>query len=538
MAQHLLVLLGGITADPGQALSQIPVLTTAERDQLLVHWNDTLREVPAATVPEVFAAQVARAPDAVAVMAEGVALSYAELDERANRLARVLIGRGVGPEHFVGLALPRSAELVVALLAVTKAGAAYLPIDPNYPLARIEFICADANPAVVLCTQHTSKALPVDVTRLVLDDSRVVAEIVGYSGVEVSDADRSEPLSPAHSVYAIYTSGSTGQPKAVVITHQSVIDLVGWAAGEFGVSGLSRVLASTSLTFDVSVFEIVCPLLVGGSIELVRDVLALGESGQRVASLISGVPSALSSGLAHGAGRVQADTVVLAGEALPARAAREIQAATSCRRIANIYGPTEACVYATAWYREGDTPIEQSPPIGAPITNTRVFVLDARLRPVPVGITGELYIAGAGLARGYLHRPGLTASRFLANPFGAPGERMYRSGDLVRWSPAGELEYLGRVDDQVKIRGFRIELGEIEAALATHPEISEVVVVAREDQPGTKRLIAYLVPAGQDAPSSAELRDHLAQALPDYMVPALFVTLDELPLGATGKLDR
>ncbi|HEX8934355.1 MAG TPA: amino acid adenylation domain-containing protein, partial [Pseudonocardiaceae bacterium] len=472
-------------------------------------------------------------------MVEGEQLSYGELDERSNRLAHWLIARGVGPERFVGLALPRSVEMVLALLAVTKAGAAYLPIDPNYPSARIGFICADAEPVVVLCAQQTCACLPADVSRLVIDDPGAAVEIASCSGDGVTDADRIEPLSPAHCAYAIYTSGSTGVPKAVVVAHQSVADLVGWAAAEFGVSGLAHVVASTSLTFDVSVFEIICPLLVGGSIELVRDVLVLGEPGaQRVASLVSGVPSALSQGLAHGGGVVRAESVVLAGEALSARVARRIQAATSCRRIANIYGPTEATVYAAAWYSEDEVQGDQAPPIGRPIANTRVFVLDAWLRPVPVGVVGELYIAGAGLARGYLNRPGLTAGRFVACPFGAPGQRMYRTGDLVRWNADGELEYLGRVDDQVKVRGFRIELGEIEAALATHPGIDQVVVTAREDQPGTKRLVAYLVAVGQEGPSAAELRTHVGRVLPDYMVPALFVTLDELPLNANGKLDR
>ncbi|MGH3611273.1 MAG: amino acid adenylation domain-containing protein, partial [Pseudonocardia sp.] len=544
MVGHLLVLLGGIAVDPDRPVGELPLLTTAERDQLLVEWNDTHQVAPTTspsttTLPELLTAQAARTPDAVALVVEGEELTYHELNERANHLAHWLISQGAGPEQFVGLALERSVELIVALLAVTKTGAAYLPIDLSHPPARIDFICTDADPAIVLCTRHSTGCLPDDVIRLVIDDPDTVQGIAGCSGADVTDADRGEPLLPSHPVYAIYTSGSTGRPKGVVVTHQSVVDLAGWAAAEFGVSGLSRVLASTSLNFDVSVFEIFCPLTVGGSIELVRDVLALGEPGvgERVASLISGVPSALSQGLSHGGGgAVRADTVVLAGEGLSVRAAREIQAATSCRRIANIYGPTEATVYATAWYSE--LPVDQSPPIGRPITDTRVFVLDARLRPVPVGVIGELYIAGTGLARGYLHRPGLTATRFIANPYGAPGERMYRSGDLVRWAPSGELEYLGRADDQVKIRGFRIELGEIEAVLATHPGISEVVVTAREDHPGTKRLVAYLVPADQDAPPAAELRDHLAQALPDYMVPALFVTLGELPLGPTGKLDR
>ncbi|MGH8965938.1 MAG: non-ribosomal peptide synthetase, partial [Actinomycetes bacterium] len=305
-----------------------------------------------------------------------------------------------------------------------------------------------------------------------------------------------------------------------------------WAVSEFGVAGLSRVVASTSLNFDVSVFEIVSPLVVGGCVDVVPDVLALGESGvdAGAVSLISGVPSALSQVVSQGGVSVTADTVVLAGEALSARAAREIAAATSCRRMANIYGPTEATVYAAAWYRDAAAlDGDQAPPIGRPIANTQVFVLDGGLRPLPVGVPGELYIAGGGLARGYLRRAGLTAERFVANPFGAPGSRMYRTGDIVRWNAAGELEYLGRVDYQVKIRGFRIELGEIETTLTTLPTVSQAAVIVRDD-----RLIAYLT----GNPDTAEVRAQLTQALPDYMVPAALVTLDTLPLTANGKLDR
>ncbi|HKR50810.1 MAG TPA: condensation domain-containing protein, partial [Pseudonocardiaceae bacterium] len=302
----------------------------------------------------------------------------------------------------------------------------------------------------------------------------------------------------------------------------------------------SRVVVSTSLSFDVSVFEIFSPLTVGGTVEVVRDALALGESGVGVGrvSLISGVPSALSQVLSQGSGEVvTADTVVVAGEALSARAVREIVAATSCRRIANIYGPTEATVYVTAWYSDGAPAGDRPPPIGRPIANTQVYVLDAGLRPVPVGVGGELYLAGHGLARGYLKRPGLTAQRFVANPFGAPGARMYRTGDLVRWTPDGELEYLGRTDHQVKIRGFRIELGEIEAALSRHPGIAEAVVVARGNAGGHQRLVAYLV-ATDSTPTTTELRTFLSAALPEYLVPAAFVGLDALPLNANGKLDR
>ncbi|MGH3996724.1 MAG: non-ribosomal peptide synthetase, partial [Pseudonocardiaceae bacterium] len=508
---------------------------------MLVQWNDTARVVPAVVWSELFQAQVARAPESVAVVCGGAELSYAELNARANRLARLLIGRGVGPEQFVGLALPRSVDMVVALVAVAKTGAGYLPIDPGYPAARIEFMCADAAPVVVLTAQETVGCLPGGVVGLVVDDPETVEEVAGYSGADVTDADRVGPLLGAHPAYVIYTSGSTGRPKGVVVAQRSVVDLVVWAGADFGVAGLSRVLAATSLNFDVSVFEMFCPLTVGGSVEVVRDVLTLGEpgAGARAVSLISAVPSALSQVLSAGSVAVTADTVVLAGEALSARAARQIQAATSCRRLANIYGPTEATVYATAWYRDGERfDGQQAPLIGGPIANTQTYVLDAALRPVPIGVPGELYLAGAGLARGYLHRPGLTATRFVANPFGPAGGRMYRTGDVVRWTPDGELVFVGRVDEQVKIRGFRIEPGEIETVLATHPDISAVAVIAREDQPGTTRLVAYLVPAGSAVADTAELRSWLKQTLPEYMVPSAFVVLEALPLGPTGKLDR
>src|SRR6185437_14982807 len=275
-----------------------------------------------------FAAQVTRTPDAVAVVVDGQQLSYAELDVRANRLARWLIAHGVGPERFVGLVLPRSLELIVALVAVAKAGGAYLPIDPSYPLERVKFICADAAPVAVLCVARSSGCLPVAVARLLIDDADVVDEVAGCSGTAVGDGDRLGRLCPSHAAYAIYTAGSTGRPKAVVVAQQSVVNLAGWAVAEFGASGLSRVVAATSATFDVSVFQIFCALLAGGSIEVVRDVLALGEVGaERVVSLVSGVPSALSQGLSHGGGVVRAQMVVLAGEALSARAAREIKAA-------------------------------------------------------------------------------------------------------------------------------------------------------------------------------------------------------------------
>ncbi|MCA1835861.1 MAG: amino acid adenylation domain-containing protein, partial [Actinobacteria bacterium] len=379
--------------------------------------------------------QVARTPDAVAVVADGVELCYAECNERANQLARLLIERGAGPGGFVALALPRSADLIVALLAVLKSGAAYLPIDSSYPAERIAFMLEDARPPLLVTTWTLADHLPAipGVHRLILDDAENVEALVHRPSCDVAPADRVRSLSPAHPAYVIYTSGSTGRPKGVVVAHENLIDLVGWAAAEFGKSGLSRVVASTSLNFDVSVFEIFCPLMVGGSIEIVPDVLALGEQGgQRSASLISAVPSAFSQVLTQATINRTVDNVVLAGEALSASAVRDIHAALPTARIANIYGPTEATVYATAWYSDGADP-EKAPPIGRPVANTQVYVLDARLQPVPIGVPGELYIAGRGLARGYLNRPGLTAERFVADPFGPAGGRMYRTGDVVRW---------------------------------------------------------------------------------------------------------
>jgi amino acid adenylation domain-containing protein/non-ribosomal peptide synthase protein (TIGR01720 family) len=521
LAEHLLVILRELAADPDRPIEALPLLTEEERHRMLVEWNATERTVPDATLPELFETQVARTPDATAVVCAGESMSYGELNARANRLAHKLIAEGAGPEDRVAIALPRSLDLIVALLGVWKAGAAYVPVDPNYPAERVGFMLDDARPV------------------LALDEPQAVHRVGGYPDTDPTDADRVHPLTPQHPAYVIYTSGSTGRPKGVVVAQRGVVSLAGWAAEEFGATGLSHVIVSTSLNFDVSVFEIFCPLLVGGCVEIVRDLLALAEhpAGRWKASLVSGVPSAFSQLLAQDTVAVTADTVVLAGEALSAGAVRGIRVASSCRRIANIYGPTEATVYATAWYSETEGG-DQAPPIGRPIANTRAYVLDDALRPVPVGVPGQLYLAGTGLARGYLNRPGLTADRFVADPFGEPGSRMYGTGDVVRWRPGGELDYLGRADDQVKVRGFRIELGEIEAVLDAHTSVGRAAVVVREDRPGDKRLVAYVVPARGSTGDTSLLRSVVEQRLPDYMVPSAFVMLSSLPLNANGKLDR
>ncbi|WP_051712775.1 non-ribosomal peptide synthetase [Spirillospora albida] len=513
--------------DPATPLREVDLLDDAERALVLDAWNDTARPVAPAVVPELVEAQAARTPDAPAVAHGDAVLAYRELNARANRLARHLIARGVGAEDFVALALPRDENLIVAALAVLKAGAAYQPIDLAYPADRIAFMLEDAKPACVITT--TGSGLPGDVPRIELD----ALVLDGLPGGDVTDAERVRPLTPGNAAYVIYTSGSTGRPKGVVVSHANAVDLCAWAREDFGPERLADVLFSTSLNFDVSVFEWLTPLTLGGRVEVVRDLLDVAERGGRRGSLISGVPSAMAALLATGRLDLAAGDVVLAGEALPAQLVRDLRALLPDARISNIYGPTEATVYATAWYDDGNA--AGHAPIGGPIANTRAYVLDAALKPVPPGVPGELYLAGSGLARGYLNRPGLSADRFTACPFGAPGERMYRTGDLVRWSPEGRIEYLGRLDHQVKVRGFRIELGEIETVLDAHPAVSQSVVVARRDAAGDTVLVGYAVGEGVDP---AELKRFAGASLPEYMVPVAVVVLDAMPLNPNGKLDR
>ncbi|MFD7712521.1 amino acid adenylation domain-containing protein [Streptomyces sp. NPDC059786] len=535
----LRTLLTEMATDPDRDLAELPLLSRDAGRALVKRFSGPVVRAPYRTLPEAFRAQAARTPDAPAVLGGAQELAYRELDERANRLARLLIEAGAGPERFVALALPRTPDLIVALLAVLKSGAAYLPVDPGYPAERIAFLFADVRPEAVVTCAETSERLPDGpYTRIALDDPACAARLAALPGDDVTDAERRAPLLPDHPAYVIHTSGSTGRPKGVVVAHASVAALTDWAAAEFGGRGLDHVVASTSLNFDVSVFEIFSPLLSGGRVEIVRDLLALAErAGPWRAGLLSAVPSALGRLLAEDAARVTADTVVLAGEALPVHTVRQVRAAVPGCRVMNIYGPTEATVYATAFTCDPAEP-DGLPPIGRPAGGARAYVLDARLRPVPAGAPGELYLAGTGVARGYLGRPGLTAARFLPDPFGPPGARMYRTGDRVRWTADGDLVYLGRSDDQVKVRGFRIEPGEVEAALAKHPRVSAAAArVAEHD--GHKRLVAYAVPdGGGDLPDSADLRAFLARTLPDHLVPALVVPLRRLPLGATGKLDR
>ncbi len=542
--QRLVRLVEAIVRDPDRPIGGMDILDPAERGRVLVEWNDTARAVPSTTLPALIEAQVAQRGDATALVGEDVTLTYAALNARANRLAHLLIAQGAGPEQMVALALPRSAEQIVGLLAIVKSGAAYLPLDPDYPADRLAFMLADARPVCLVTSDAIAQRLPENAPRLVLDDPGTASVIARQRDTNPNDQDRTAPLTPHNAAYVIYTSGSTGTPKAVVVSQGGLLNHMQWMMSEYPVSAEDQVLSRTSVSFDAAGWEIWLPLLSGAVLDVAPAHVArdprqlidyIKRQGITVAQFVPSLLAATSELISP------ADThclkhVFAGGEALTSNLATEVTSAWNVRLV-NLYGPTETTIQVTSWswHHDGDG---QFVPIGRPIWNTRVYVLDDGLQPVPVGVAGELYIAGIGLARGYLNRPGLTAERFVADPFGPPGSRMYRTGDRARWRPEGTLHFLGRADHQVKIRGFRIEPGEIEATLGQHDGVAQAAVVAREDRPGDKHLVGYVVPAAGHAPDAAMLRQHLARTLPDYMIPAAFVVLDALPLTPSGKLDR
>ncbi|WP_181799212.1 non-ribosomal peptide synthetase [Kitasatospora acidiphila] len=538
----LLQLVTALEEDPQSRLSAVDVLGADERRLVVEEWNDTARPLVDATLPGLFAAQVARTPDAVAVVFEGVELSYAELDARANRLARLLVGLGVGPESVVAVLMERSVELVVSLLAVLKAGGAYLPVDPEYPAGRIAAVLADAAPVCVLSTTALAGVVPDAVAQVAVDDGAVATELAGLP----TDAPEAGVL-PAHPAYVIFTSGSTGRPKGVAVPHAGIVNRLVWMQELSGISAGDRVLQKTPFGFDVSVWEFFWPLVQGAALVLARpgghrEPAYLAELIQRQNITVTHfVPSMLEAFLSEPAAAdcTGLRAVFCSGEALAAPLRDRFLELLDGVPLFNLYGPTEASVDVTAARcAVSDGAVV---PIGGPVANTRVYVLDDRLSPVPVGVEGELYLAGVQLARGYVGRAGLTAERFVASPFGAVGERMYRTGDRVRWNADGQLVYLGRADDQVKIRGFRIEPAEVQAVLAAHSAVAQVAVVAREDVPGDTRLVAYVVPVASDASPDelgSGLREFTAGMLPAYMVPSAVVLLDALPVTVNGKLDR
>jgi amino acid adenylation domain-containing protein/non-ribosomal peptide synthase protein (TIGR01720 family) len=491
---------------------------------------------PDATLPQLFEAQAARTPGATAVICGDIELTYAELNSRANRLARCLVCMGAGPESFVGICLPRTAEMLVGLLAILKSGSAYLPLDPEYPRARLAGMLEDAAVVSVLAASSSASLLPESARTLALDSAEWQTKLAQAPDHNLGDAGPASRLLPGHPAYVIHTSGSTGKPKGVVIEHRSAAAFIAWAGSVFTGDEWAGVLASTSISFDLSVFELFATLSHGGTVLLAGSALELPTLAARErVRLVNTVPSAARSLLDSAGFPGSVLTVNLAGEALPKALVQDLYHRGHIRRVFNLYGPSEDTTYSTfALCRPDD---QNEPSIGAPIWNTRAYVLDGYLQPLPAGAIGELYLSGTGLARGYLNRPDLAAERFVADPF-SPGSRMYRTGDLARLRPDGALEFLGRADHQVKVRGFRIEPGEIEAALREHAGVRQALVVPQTNGAAGKQLVAYVVPRDQNAFDLAALEQGLAQRLPRHMLPAAFVLLAALPLTPNGKLDR
>jgi amino acid adenylation domain-containing protein len=512
---HLEAFLAGCVATPDTSIGSIDLLSTVDRTRMLGEWNDTAIDVPPATVVELFERQVRETPDATALVAGEVSLSFAELNNRANRLARVIAEAGVVAEQRVALVLPRSADFVVSILAVLKSGAAYVPVDPNLPQDRIDHMLADAEPALVI-------------TEAVLDDPSLQTFPAGNLGAVIA---------PRQSAYLIYTSGSTGTPKAVVVEHHNLANLFAEHRRTLfsRVAAPIRVALTASFSFDTSWDELLWMIaghelhVIGEELRADPDAMVRYVAEQRI-DFLDLTPSYAKPLIASGLldPRHAPALLMLGGEAIDQQLWDELGAAPTA--AFNYYGPTESTVDALSM------PIAAGPvTLGTPIGNTLAYVLGPDLLPVPPGVVGELYLAGFGLARGYFRRPALTAARFLPDPFGAPGSRMYATGDLVRWQNGGTLQYLGRTDQQVKIRGFRIELGEIDAVLAAHPDVTAAVTIDREDRPGDRQLVGYVVASGVEP---ADLRTHVGRSLPAYMVPAAILVVDRIPLTTNGKLDR
>ncbi|HEY4387293.1 MAG TPA: amino acid adenylation domain-containing protein, partial [Ktedonobacteraceae bacterium] len=513
-----------------------------ERQQVLVEWNTTTTDYPKdKCIHQLFEEQVERTPEAIALVFADEQLSYRELNRRANQLAHYLRGLGVGPEVLVGICVERSVEMVVGLLGILKAGGAYLPLDPAYPPERLSSMLKDAAVGVLLTQKQLVTELPEHSAKVVCLDADWA--IIGKEHEE-------NPVSGALTdslAYVIYTSGSTGKPKGTVLVHQGLVNYLTWCTKAYAVADGCGAPVHSSIGFDAIITSLFSPLLAGKSIVLIKkeqelECLKTILCSERNFSLIKITPAHLDllSQLLP-AKQVAGKTrrLVIGGEAMSKKSLTFWRENAPETRLLNEYGPTETVVGSCVYEILPHDSVSGSVPIGSPIANTQIYLLDRQLNPVPIGVAGELHIGGDGVARGYLNRSELTAEKFIPNPYGGePGTRLYRTGDLGRYLPDGNIEFLDRLDRQVKLRGYRIELGEIEVVLKQHPAVRQAVVVVREAEPSEKRLVAYLVAAQEPAPSLTELRGHLKQKLPEYMVPAAFVLLDELPLTTNGKLDR
>ena len=540
MLEHFKNLLEGLVANSSAAPADVPILSESERQQILVGWNATATKYPGdMLLPSYIEQQVDRTPDGVALTCQDQVLTYRELNARANQLAHYLRSLGIGPDALVGICLQRSVEMVVGLLGVVKAGAAYVPLDPDYPRDRLEYMIRDAGVPVLLTQQHIVPRLPEHSAQTIALDS-------GWPAVgEYSRDNPRFDLHPDDLAYMIYTSGSTGKPKGAMNTHRGICNRLLWMQDAYGLTERDRVLQKTPFSFDVSVWEFFWPLMTGAQL-VVAQPGGHKDGGYLVKTIIEHgittihfVPSMLAVFLREkGVEKCTSlRNVICSGEALT----YELQELFFSRlpvALHNLYGPTEASVDVTSWACIPGDP-RRVVPIGRPIANTQIYILNSRLQPVPTGVSGELHIGGVGLARGYHNRPELTAEKFIRDPFRKQADaRLYKTGDLSRFLPDGNVEYLGRLDNQIKIRGFRVELGEIESVLRKHPAVLDTVVVAREDSPGEKRIVAYYVQRDGGTCQPRELRDLLVESLPDYMIPAAYMKLPALPLSANGKVER
>ena len=551
MAMHFQTLIESIVANPEQSIDELNILTNPERQQLLVEWNQTQIDYPDRCIHQLFEAQVERTPDNIAIRFEQHQLTYRELDDRANQVAHYLRSRGVVPKLLVGLYVERSAATMIGLLGILKTGATYVPLDPNHPLDRIEYVLADAQVAIILTQQQLvdriSSRSAVELICLDTDWAKIATQPISTPIVDID---------PDQIAYLIYTSGSTGKPKGVEARHRGVVNFITSMQRQPGMTATDILLSFTTLSFDMAVLEIYLPITVGAQLVLVSREDAM--DGKKLAAIIAQLGITIMQAtpatwrvLLESGWQGQPNLKILTG-AEPISTDLVTQLLTKGSAVWNLYGPTETTVWSTAYQVQGH---EQRMPIGKPIANTEIYILDSHLQPVPIGVTGELYIGGAGLARGYWQQPDLTAEKFIPHPFSTDATaRIYRTGDLARYLPDGAIECLGRIDFQVKLRGFRIELGGIEALLCQHPHVAQAVATVREDNPGDRRLVAYItidwqsdavadsVPElidDRSTPASVrQLREFLTGQLPSYMVPSAFVFLDTLPLTPNGKIDR